>query len=52
MRPRGGEGAAPDKPCWANPNPSVKKQQKTLGIAPKIRENKTNPNAVKGKKQS
>ena len=51
MRPRGVEDAAPYKHCCSNQNTSLKKQQKSLDIPPKIRENKTIPNAVKGRKQ-
>ena len=52
MRPWGVEDAAPNKQCCSNPNPSMKKHQKNHDNTPKIRENKTIPNAVKGKKQS
>ena len=37
MRPRGVEDAAPYKHCCFNKNTSLKKQQKSLDIPPKIR---------------
>ena len=37
MRPRGVEGAAHYKHCCSNQNTSLKKQQKSLDIPPKIR---------------
>ena len=37
MRPRGVKGTAPYKYCCSNQNTSLKKQQKSLDIPPKIR---------------